>query len=67
MQKWEYLSLQPIGEKAARVNGQMLKDWKRSDIYAYINQLGELGWELVGITQIERFEWASLYFKRPKQ
>src|SRR5450631_2003415 len=51
MQKWEYLTMQleyPGGRATARsVNGQELRDWKKTPLYVLMNQLGADGWEFV--------------------
>jgi hypothetical protein len=68
MQKWEYLSVSADASavagrpvlKAHLVNGRELSDWRQgADIYAYVNHLGEQGWELV-TREVNNFA-----FKRP--
>jgi hypothetical protein len=70
VQKWEYLIVSSAydkgNDKAKRVNGQELQNWKRTDLYEYINQLGEEGWELVGYSA-DRFANQYMALKRPKQ
>jgi hypothetical protein len=74
MQKWEYqfVSGDTQGDiwYPRWVNGQELPNWKKGPtLYAYANQLGEQGWELV----VARYTGgagygtvARLIFKRPK-
>jgi hypothetical protein len=70
VQKWEYLIVSSAYDKgddrAKRVNGQELQDWKSINLYEYINQLGEVGWELVGYSA-DRFANQHMALKRPKQ
>jgi hypothetical protein len=52
MQKWEYLFVDALGDgKVLRpfcMNGQELRDWKKgANLYDFVNQLGEQGWELI--------------------
>ena len=54
--KWERNALRP-----QLVNGQDLRDWKKTTVYEFVNQLGEEGWELANATENYRF-----IFKRPK-
>jgi hypothetical protein len=69
--KWEYLSvtLSPTGRQAEGqaqflprwINGQELENWQQSSHYIeFMNQLGELGWELTASSG------NTLFFKRPK-
>ena len=72
MQKWEYLILETWEGRPFATNGKELLNWKEIDLYDYINQLGDQGWELVAAplafsevgASVERF---SLIFKRSKQ
>ena len=69
MQKWEYLiesSAHDKGsDKAKRVKGQELEDWRLVNLYEYVNQLGEEGWELVSMHLLRgRYR---MVFKRPKE
>jgi hypothetical protein len=68
--KYQFLrKLPPLSTNcwgAKRVNGQELQNWKRTDLYEYINQLGEEGWELVGYSA-DRFANQYMALKRPKQ
>ena len=71
MQTWEYLTLQleyPGGRATARsMNGQDLRDWKRTPLHLLLNQLGADGWELAGATGYHVSNATNeLLFKRPK-
>jgi len=61
MQQWEYLIVDH------RYGGQIISDGKpleSKDIYQYLKQLGEQGWEMVGLgTAAGGTRYA---FKRPK-
>ena len=62
MQRWEYLTVIIRGNHMAdpmvyMVNGAYQKIEKR--FYIYLIELGEAGWELVGIRE------DAYYFKRP--
>ena len=75
MQKWEYLTAvvaysDVIAKTTIKaVNGADLPDWKGGNLWGSLSDLGEQGWELVGI------HWAQFgysppdpiyIFKRPK-
>jgi len=48
------------------VDGSELPGWKEGpEILGYLNELGEDGWEMVGIVSKGRSE-RDAYFKRPK-
>ena len=77
MQKWEYLVVRleyPSGvfagsaRAAARsMNEQELRDWKKTPLHAFMNQLGADGWELAGATGYHVSNGTNeLLFKRPK-
>ncbi len=68
MPQWEFLVVEEgfTGRMVCAVaaNGQEIAQSKQTEIYNYINALGEQGWELVGASS-----WMSkhyLYFKRLK-
>ena len=70
MTKWEYLIIQPSEhrnvDKPWTVNGRELRNWKKGpDIYDYINQLGDEGWELVNVASAA-YIGMRYCFKRPK-
>jgi hypothetical protein len=54
------------GYRPRYVNGAEARGWKRAPvIHEYLNQLGEEGWELVGVGGRHNDEMPA-YFKRPK-
>lgn len=71
MQKWEYCfvrfdyfagNLQPQS-----INGNELRDKdKRPSLNELSNQLGEEGWEMVGINYTHNYGFGLMIFKRPK-
>ena len=81
MQKWEYMYLWVEQEKVTHVNGQVVEsgdeevekrgvgEWgarvKGKDLYAFLHQAGEDGWELVTHSMKEAGGEAFV-FKRPK-
>lgn len=70
MSKWEYLVVlaSNTGGSENRLapqieNGQLIKNWQKGpDIYQYMNELGNRGWELVATETVNRY-----VFKRPKK
>ncbi|MEG4942117.1 hypothetical protein [Microcoleus sp. F4-D5] len=72
MQKWEYLfvdaNMYPFGNKliSLYVNGEEQRDWKQGSLHLFVNQLGDDGWELVGLSHDSKYDQNSLIFKRPK-
>ena len=72
MQKWEYLEITNAygggglyGKIVSAINSEPTtigKGGPLPEFYAYVNQLGEEGWELVGIDS-DGSDWV---FKRPK-
>jgi hypothetical protein len=67
--KWEYMEVifrDYGGYRARYVNGQEQIGWKQAPIiYEYLNQLGEQGWEMVGVSSRHNEEMPA-YFKRRK-
>lgn len=63
MQKWEYLFVQCDFDRPRWVNGSELPGWKSNGLFAWANQRGDEGWELV---VNERQGGLALVFKRPK-
>jgi phosphoglycolate phosphatase-like HAD superfamily hydrolase len=54
------------GYRPRTVNGQEQPGWKRLPlIHDYLNQLGEQGWELAGVSSRDNNEMPA-YFKRLK-
>jgi hypothetical protein len=52
MQKWEYLTItagRANGKiRVSHINGELQPDFQQGeDVYVYLNELGEQGWELV--------------------
>lgn len=74
MQKWEYLEVRVgvfgfNGQNAAAqfVNDRELKDWKRTALHVFINQLGSEGWEMSSTTSIFiGNSYYQIFFKRSK-
>jgi len=72
MQKWEYLNIacsrNHSSDWAPRfVNGQELPNWSTGPtIHEVSNQLGEQGWELVGLSTTVNPEYYRMVFKRSK-
>jgi hypothetical protein len=68
-QVWEYMEVvfrDYAGYRPHCVNGEEQRGWKTAPvIYEYLNQLGEQGWELVGVGGQNNREMPA-YFKRPK-
>ena len=66
MQKWEYLTLKAsrnYGATKYYINDVQQPTLKNGKFALIINQLGGQGWELVGMSEIDR---AQVYvFKRP--
>ena len=71
MQKWEYCFVRFdyfAGElRPQRVNGDELPDKSNiPTLYEFMNQLGEKGWEVVGVNYTPGYGYGFLIFKRPK-
>ena len=74
MQKWEYLIIELTSEGnwviAHYANEQELEGWKHVPLPRFINQLGELGWELTGTLSYSvpynSSQVGHLFFKRPR-
>lgn len=64
---WEYMSVRfrdYRGWRPRHVNGSELSGWKKGPlIEEYLNELGQDGWEMVGIVSSGRSE-RDAYFKR---
>jgi hypothetical protein len=60
MQTWEYLFLKATwrsGWKIEHVNGDPIDDWDEGpSMYAYINELGAEGWEMVNMQYFTTFD-----------
>ena len=67
--QWEYMEIvfrDYGGYRPRYVNGEEQMGWKRAPvIHEYLNQLGEQGWELVGVGGRDDRQMPA-YFKRPK-
>jgi hypothetical protein len=63
MPKWKYCVVladrDDSGWKARSVNGRDLRDWHTHDLYAFMNKLGEDGWEMITFGDEERLVEAS--------
>lgn len=71
MQRWEYLvaTVDWFGfngnEPGIRsLNGQELKDWKRTPLHTLLTQLGADGWEMTGTISVMGTKSHNLFFKR---
>lgn len=86
MQRWEYLVIACVWDEGdwrpKYLNGRERKDWRTSSVYAYMDNLGEQGWELVNLAttdftyttggtrdglQVHHEQTYRLAFKRPKE
>ena len=72
MQHWQYLVVETgwfglnSTQLAARlVNGQELKDWKKTPLHLFLTQLGADGWEMTGTISVPATYGQYLFFKRP--
>ena len=65
--QWEYMEVifrEFRGWRPRYVNGAELDDWKEQpEIGDYLNQVGQEGWEMVGIVNSRR-NMRDVYFKR---
>lgn len=71
MPKWEYLFVRFdyfAGDlRAQSVNGQEARDPSiNKPLHEYANQVGEEGWEMVGLNYTPAYGYGFLVFKRPK-
>ncbi len=66
MQKWEYKVILVQKQQVLKENDQTLKAYQLLDI-AYLNQLGEDGWELIScdVDDEDVGKPATMIFKRP--
>ncbi len=65
MGKWEYLHLRRFsGEWQILPNSELPPDWQGLMLERIMDSLGELGWELAGVSGDGL---SHFYFKRPKQ
>ena len=80
MQKWEYLKFyvkynrssdedfQLTGKVWGYSNGaKILDDTTTSELFDYLNKLGEAGWELMNALFDTESRAEAYYFKRPKE
>jgi hypothetical protein len=65
MEKWEYLMVHIDAGRIFRVNGQQFENSKTTSVLAYINQLGNDGWEMAATSTPNGSEYI-LFFKRRK-
>lgn len=66
LQKWEYLTLNAstnYGSTKFFVNGELQTALKNQPLPVVLNQVGNKGWEMVGVTSDQ--EGITYYFKRP--
>ena len=75
MQRWQYLTVVTDQAKyqlvARSVNGQELRDWKKTPLDMFLIQLGTDGWEMTGTISASTVGasrgWDHvLFFKRPQ-
>ena len=68
-QSWEYMEVvfrDYGGYRPRFVNGVEQADWKQAPlIHEYLNQLGEQGWEMAGVSSRDDMQMPA-YFKRLK-
>ena len=72
MQSWEYLHVETgwFGSGNSQlsvrlVNGQELKDWKKTPLHIFFTQLGIDSWEMTGVINVAGVYGQHLFFKRP--
>jgi hypothetical protein len=65
--EWEYGRAIIVGnsERVTSVQGKLPRPTSE-DLTAYMEQLGDAGWELVGVEQLTTLNRATLWFKKPK-
>ena len=73
MQRWQYLTVETgwFGMSktqlaAQLVNGQEIKDWKKTPLHVFLTQLGADGWEMTGTISVTGSYAQHLFFKRPQ-
>lgn len=72
MTQWEYLFIEVVEEKRLprpwTINGEEIPGWKNGpSIYAFTDDLGREGWELVGAPGNSKGALVGLVFKRPRR
>ncbi len=73
MQRWQYMTVETSwfgfgnSQLAARiVNGQELRDWKKTPLHVFLTNLGAEGWEMTGTISVPGIYPQHLFFKRPQ-
>jgi hypothetical protein len=68
MQKWEYMELREYNSIVAQINNEQVSKGllftKGKKVYVALNELGQEGWELVGMGQ-DRMGGLNYVLKRP--
>lgn len=69
MQKWEYSVIRTYGGVVMMVDGKEVGKIVKSQpvgqlLFEYLNQVGEFGWELVGMAEVRG--GVELVLKRPQ-
>ncbi|HAZ45003.1 MAG TPA: hypothetical protein DDW76_10635 [Cyanobacteria bacterium UBA11369] len=68
--KWEYCFVRLnyfAGDfRPQSINGEELRDKPLPNLHDFTNQLGDQGWELVGVNYTPGYGYGFLIFKRPK-
>jgi len=69
MQKWEYNVIRTYGGVVMMTDGKQVGKIVNSQpvgqmLYEYLNQVGEFGWELVGMAEVQG--GVELVLKRPQ-
>ena len=68
--KWEYCFVRLnyfAGDfRPQSINGEDLRDKPIPNLHDFTNQLGDQGWELVGVNYTPGYGYGFLIFKRPK-
>jgi hypothetical protein len=65
MQKWAYMVLKGSGDHINSANGENLNtDIGKRQFHVYLKTLGQEGWEMVGITYKDNYNF-YIFLKRP--
>ena len=68
MQKWEYFALECSFESGPFAGGRTGKDvMDDQGLSDCLKEMGEMGWELVGVHPRSEGQYANYIFKRPME